>query len=436
MDSSTKIRKIYAREVLDSRGNPTVEVEICLEAGGFGRSIVASGASTGIYEALELRDNEKGRYDGKGVLQAVSNINNVIAPEIIKLGLDSGSQTELDDFLIELDGTDDKSLLGANALLGISMASAHALADAQQIPLYQSLCDGTGNTLPVPMVNIISGGQHADWSLDLQDFLVIPLGALSYREALEWCGDVRRAMGVILRQRGKLPNGVADEGGFGPLLDTNEEALELMTDAFDLSGHSYGLDSDLAIGLDVAASEFCKDNVYTLHCENSDLTSSDMIAMQSRWSNDYPIISIEDALSEDDWNGWSTITNLVGHRIQLIGDDLFTTNITRIRRGIKENAANAVLVKLNQIGTVSETLKVIRFAQQNGFATVVSARSGETEDTTIADLAVATNAGQIKIGSLTRSERLAKYNQLLRIEDQLGDKSRYPGREIFNKYMR
>jgi enolase len=284
-------------------------------------------------------------------------------------------------------------------------------------------------------VNIISGGQHADWSLDLQDFLVIPIGALSYREALEWCGDVRRAMANILRQRGKFPNGVADEGGFGPLLDTNEAALELMTDAFDLSGHGCGRDSDLAIGLDVAASEFYEDGVYTLHREDSHLTSSDMIAMQIRWSNNYPIISIEDALSEDDWIGWKTMTKLVGNRIQLIGDDLFTTNISRIERGIKEHAANSVLVKLNQIGTVSETLEVIRFAQQNGFSTVVSARSGETEDTTIADLAVATNAGQIKIGSLTRSERLAKYNQLLRIEDHLGDKAIYTGRAIFQKYI-
>ena len=435
MTAKTKISSIHAREVLDSRGNPTVEVDVSLEGGGFGRAIVASGASTGTHEALELRDNDIKRYDGKGVLKAVSNVNDLIAPQLVASGLDSADQASVDNFLTDIDGTRDKSKLGANSLLGISMASAHALANAVGLPLYRCLGGLSGQELPVPMVNIISGGQHGNWSVDLQDFLVIPVGASSYKEALIWCSDVRRAMWTLLVQRGKAPNGVADEGGLGPLLSSNEEALELMVDAFTLSGHKGGLENDVAIGLDVAANEFYEDKSYVLHCEDRRLTVQQMISMQVQWTNSYPILSIEDPLYEDDWEGWRKITEHIGADIQIIGDDLFTTNVDRIKKGIEESTANAVLVKLNQIGTVSETLEVIDLAKKEGLATVVSARSGETEDTTIADLAVATGAGQIKIGSLTRSERLAKYNQLLRIEDQLGSEAKYNGRNTFGKYL-
>ena len=435
MTAKTKISSIHAREVLDSRGNPTVEVDVSLEGGGFGRAIVASGASTGTHEALELRDNDIKRYDGKGVLKAVSNVNDLIAPQLVASGLDSADQASVDNFLTDIDGTRDKSKLGANSLLGISMASAHALANAVGLPLYRCLGGLSGQELPVPMVNIISGGQHGNWSVDLQDFLVIPVGASSYKEALIWCSDVRRAMWTLLVQRGKAPNGVADEGGLGPLLSSNEEALELMVDAFTLSGHKGGLENDVAIGLDVAANEFYEDKSYVLHCEDRRLTVQQMISMQVQWTNSYPILSIEDPLYEDDWEGWRKITEHIGADIQIIGDDLFTTNVDRIKKGIEESTANAVLVKLNQIGTVSETLEVIDLAKKEGLATVVSARSGETEDTTIADLAVATGAGQIKIGSLTRSERLAKYNQLLRIEDQLGSEAKYNARNTFGKYL-
>ena len=435
MTAKTKISSIHAREVLDSRGNPTVEVDVSLEGGGFGRAIVASGASTGTHEALELRDNDIKRYDGKGVLKAVSNVNDLIAPQLVASGLDSADQASVDNFLTDIDGTRDKSNLGANSLLGISMASAHALANAVGLPLYRCLGGLSGQELPVPMVNIISGGQHGNWSVDLQDFLVIPVGASSYKEALIWCSDVRRAMWTLLVQRGKAPNGVADEGGLGPLLSSNEEALELMVDAFTLSGHKGGLENDVAIGLDVAANEFYEDKSYVLHCEDRRLTVQQMISMQVQWTNSYPILSIEDPLYEDDWEGWRKMTEYIGADIQIIGDDLFTTNVDRIKKGIEESTANAVLVKLNQIGTVSETLEVIDLAKKEGLATVVSARSGETEDTTIADLAVATGAGQIKIGSLTRSERLAKYNQLLRIEDQLGSEAKYNGRNTFGKYL-
>ena len=435
MTAKTKISSIHAREVLDSRGNPTVEVDVSLEGGGFGRAIVASGASTGTHEALELRDNDIKRYDGKGVLKAVSNVNDLIAPQLVASGLDSADQASVDNFLTDIDGTRDKSKLGANSLLGISMASAHALANAVGLPLYRCLGGLSGQELPVPMVNIISGGQHGNWSVDLQEFLVIPVGASSYKEALIWCSDVRRAMWTLLVQRGKAPNGVADEGGLGPLLSSNEEALELMVDAFTLSGHKGGLENDVAIGLDVAANEFYEDKSYVLHCEDRRLTVQQMISMQVQWTNSYPILSIEDPLYEDDWEGWRKMTEYIGADIQIIGDDLFTTNVDRIKKGIEESTANAVLVKLNQIGTVSETLEVIDLAKKEGLATVVSARSGETEDTTIADLAVATGAGQIKIGSLTRSERLAKYNQLLRIEDQLGSEAKYNARNTFGKYL-
>ena len=435
MKANTKISSIHAREVLDSRGNPTVEVEVTLEGGGFGRSIVASGASTGTHEALELRDNDNSRYGGKGVLRAVANVNEVIAPQLVTGGIDAADQNAVDQFLINIDGTRDKSGLGANSLLGISMASAHALANAVGLPLYRCLGGMSGNELPVPMVNIISGGQHGNWSVDLQDFLVIPIGACSYKEALIWCSDVRRAMWALLVQRGKAPNGVADEGGLGPTLSSNEEALELMVDAFTLSGHESGLDKDVAIGLDVAANEFYDDMSYVLHCENRRVTAQQMIDMQVQWTSSYPILSIEDPLYEDDWEGWRKITEKIGKGIQIIGDDLFTTNVNRIKKGVEESTANAVLVKLNQIGTVSETLEVIALAKREGLATVISARSGETEDTTIADLAVATGAGQIKIGSLTRSERLAKYNQLLRIEDQLGSEAKYNGRKTFGQYL-
>lgn len=431
----TTIARIHALEVLDSRGNPTVEVDLWLAGGAFGRAIVPSGASTGKYEALELRDGDLTRYDGKGVLRAVANVNEIIAPQTVGISLDATNQLEVDELLRTLDGTDDKSKLGANAILGVSLAVAHASANALGLPLYQYLGGELATELPVPMINIISGGQHSDWSLDFQDFLVIPLGASSYSEGLVWCRAVYLAMSRLLAQRNLLPGGVADEGGFGPRLSSNEEALGLMVDAIELAGFKPGVNEDLAIGMDVASTEFHQDGKYTLHTEGRELSSSEMVGLLKKWVNQYPIISIEDGLAEDDWEGWQELTEAVGSQIQLIGDDLFTTNPSRVRIGIDRQAANAVLVKLNQIGTLTETLEVVSTAQRAGFLPVISARSGETEDSTIADLAVATGAGQIKIGSLTRSERLAKYNQLLRIEDQLGGRATYRGRDVFARFI-
>ena len=435
MTPDTKIACIHALEVLDSRGNPTVEVDLRLAGGALGRAIVPSGASTGKYEALELRDGDSARHDGKGVLRAVANVNEIIAPQLIRKSLDATNQPGVDELLRTLDGTHDKSKLGANAILGVSLAAAHASANALGIPLYQYLGGELANELPVPMVNIISGGEHSAWSIDFQDFLVIPVGATSYSEGLLWCRAVYQATSRLLTQRNLLPGGVADEGGFGPRLSSNEDALGLLVDAIDLAGFKAGVSRDLAIGIDVASSEFHQDGKYTLHTEERELSSSEMVRLLKAWVDQYPIISVEDGLAEDDWEGWQQLTESVGSRVQLIGDDLFTTNPGRLQMGIDRQAANAVLVKLNQIGTLTETLEVVSTAQRAGFMPVISARSGETEDTTIADLSVATGAGQIKIGSLTRSERLAKYNQLLRIEDQLGRRATYRGREVFARFI-
>ena len=435
MASGFSIARIHAREVLDSRGNPTVEVEVTLAGGGFGRAIVPSGASTGSHEALELRDGDPARYAGRGTLRAVANVNSVIAPHVCGQVRDSRDQPGLDAALRALDGTPDKSNLGANAILGVSLAAAHAAAHGSDVPLYRYLAGQAGPELPVPMVNIISGGQHSDWSLDFQDFLAMPVGASSYGQALEWCGSVYRSMYTLLAQRGQLPGGVADEGGFGPRLESNQQALDLMTDAIESAGLTPGVDADVAIGLDVAATEFFRDGRYTLHREGRKLTTGEMVELLTAWVNAYPIISIEDGLAEDDWDGWQALADGIGGRVQLIGDDLFTTNLRRLQLGIDRKAANAVLVKPNQIGTLTETLEVVARAQESGFLPVISARSGETEDATIADLAVATAAGQIKIGSLTRSERLAKYNRLLRIQDELGSAASYRGRAVFTRFL-
>ncbi len=434
MATEFNIARIHGREVLDSRGNPTVEVEVTLEGGGFGRAIVPSGASTGRHEALELRDGDPERYGGRGVRQAVSNVNGVIGPRVCARDVDARDQAAVDDVLLALDGTPNKSNLGANAILGVSLGAARAAADGLKMPLYRYLADGRTPLLPMPMVNIISGGQHSNWSLDLQDFLAIPVGAASYGQALEWCGAVYRGMRSLLEQRGILPGGVADEGGFGPMLPANRDALELMVDAIGAAGLKPGVRDDVAIGLDVAATEFFREGWYRLHREGRDLTTGEMVEMLAGWVAAYPIVSIEDGLAEDDWEGWQGLNARVGERVQLIGDDLFTTNPLRLRMGIEREAANAVLVKPNQIGTLTETLEVVSTAQAAGFLPVISARSGETEDSTIADLAVGTAAGQIKIGSVTRSERLAKYNRLLRIEDELGRNGDYAGRTVFERF--
>jgi enolase len=435
MSSARTISRIHAREVLDSRGNPAVEVDMWLSGGAFGRAIVPSGASTGRHEAVELRDGDPERHAGRGVLRAVDNVNGIIAAEICGREIDVTDQPEIDLLLQRLDGTPDKSNLGANAILGVSLAAVHAAAASLGVPLYRYLGGNQATQLPVPMVNIISGGRHSNWSLDFQDFLVIPLGATSYNQALSWCGAVYRSTAQLLSQRNQTPLGVADEGGFGPRLDSNEEALELLVDAIELAGYQPGRDGDLALGIDVASSEFCSDSKYALQREERTLSAADMVSLLEGWVAKYPVISIEDGLHEDDWEGWKQLTEKTGSKVQLIGDDLFTTNPKRLQRGIEEGAANAVLVKLNQIGTLTETLGVVALAQKAGFLPVVSARSGETEDTTIADLAVATGAGQIKIGSLTRSERLAKYNQLLRIEEELGQRAEFWGREVFARFL-
>ena len=421
--------------MLDSRGTPTIEVEVVLQGGAKGRAIVPSGASTGIHEATELRDGDLTRFAGKGVLKAVHNVNEVLGPEIVRHGFRADQQQCVDGLIIAVDGTADKSNMGANAILGISLAMSHAAAMDFEIPLYKYLGGEAGRELPVPMVNMISGGRHASGGLDFQDFLVIPVGAHTYGDALRDCSNVYRAMGELLTQKGIGFAGVADEGGYGLNLKSNEDALTLLTDAIEFAGYAGGIDRDMAIGLDVAASEFFDGARYELKCENRSLTSLELIEMLMDWHRQYPIISIEDGLAEDDWGGWKVLTDRLAPNVQLIGDDLFTTNLDRLERGIVEDIANSILVKPNQVGSLTETLDVVTRAQQANVLTVVSARSGETEDATIADLAVATNAGQIKIGSLTRSERLSKYNQLLRIEEELGAEAIYKGREVFARFI-
>jgi len=435
MPSSTTIAAVRAREVLDSRGNPTVEVDVHLDGGAMGRAIVPSGASTGRHEAIELRDGDPARYEGKGVLRAVAGVNTIIAPAVCG-SMDAADQPTLDEFLRELDGTSNKSRLGANAILGMSLAAAHAAAAASGQPLYRYLGGPDATTMPVPMVNIISGGRHAAAGLDMQDFLAIPIGAETYSDSLRMVVDVYRAVGRVLSQMGPYGYGVADEGGYGPPLPCHEDALGILYDATRLAGYRCARDGDIAIGMDVAATEFIGgDGNYLLRAEGRSFTSTELADLLVHWCVTYPIISIEDGLSEDDWDGWEYLTQQMGASTQLIGDDLFTTNPERLARGADAGIANAVLIKLNQIGTLTETLETVRLAQQRGYLPVISARSGETEDTTIADLAVATGAGQIKIGSITRSERLAKYNRLLRIEEELGERAVFPGRDVFARFL-
>ena len=435
MTNPTNIASVRAREVLDSRGNPTVEVDLSLDGGAFGRAIVPSGASTGRHEAVELRDGDPARYEGLGVLRAVAAVNDVIGPSIAGR-VDASDQTFLDNRLRELDGTANKANLGANAILAVSLAAAHAAAAATGQPLYRYLGGPDATTLPMPMVNIISGGRHAAGGLDMQDFLAIPLGAETYREALRMVVAVYRAVGRVLSQTGTYAYGVADEGGYGPPLPCHEDALGLLYDATRLAGYRCARDGDIAIGLDVAATEFAVgDGSYILRAEGRSFTSIELADLLVHWQLTYPIISIEDGLSEDDWEGWQYLTGKMGRATQLIGDDLFTTNPGRLAQGADLGIANAVLVKPNQIGTLTETLETVRLAQERGYLPVISARSGETEDTTIADLAVATGAGQIKIGSITRSERLAKYNRLLRIEEELGERAQFAGRNVFARFL-
>ena len=423
---STRIAAVHAREVLDSRGNPTVEVEVRLSGGAFGRAIVPSGASTGAHEAVELRDGDPARYGGKGVLRAVANVNGEISAAL--LGRDASDQVGLDRTLIDLDGAPNKSRLGANALLGASLAVAHAAAAAQGVPLYRHLGGPTAHILPVPLVNILNGGKHALDSTDFQEFMIAPLGAPTFAEALRWAAETFHALGALLHARG-FATTVGDEGGYAPSLATNEAAIGLVLEAIERAGYQPG--EQIAIALDPAASELWADGAYRLSREGRTLSSDDLIGFWADWVARYPIISLEDGLAEDDWAAWTALTARIGDRIQVMGDDLLVTNTERLARGIRERAGNAILIKLNQIGTLTETREAVEMAQAAGWRAIVSHRSGETEDTTIADLVVALGTGQIKTGSVSRSERIAKYNRLLRIEEELGAEAVYAGRSAF-----
>ncbi|MCC7103904.1 MAG: phosphopyruvate hydratase [Chloroflexi bacterium] len=422
----TIVADVRGRQVLDSRGNPTVEVEVELEDGAVGRAIVPSGASTGAHEAVELRDDDAAVYGGKGVLTAVTNVNDTLGPAIV--GSDILDQASIDLQLLELDGTPNKSRYGANAILGISLACAHAGAASLNVPLYRYLGGAGARTLPVPMMNILNGGKHAENSADFQEFMVLPVGATSFAQALQMGTEVYHALRRVLRERG-MSVSVGDEGGYAPSCATNREPLELITQAIEQAGYKPG--TEIALGLDVAATELYQDGTYHLPREGACFTSEQLVDYYASLVDAFPIISIEDGLSEDDWEGWAVLTGRLGKRVQLVGDDLFVTNPERLRRGIEQHAANSILVKVNQIGSLTETLSAIETARRARYTAVVSHRSGETEDTTIADLAVATNAGQIKTGAPARSERVAKYNQLLRIEAQLGSGALYPGRDAF-----
>ncbi|WP_026609841.1 phosphopyruvate hydratase [Methylocaldum szegediense] len=426
----SKITEVWAHEVLDSRGNPTIAVEITLESGATGSAMVPSGASTGTREAIELRDGDKARYLGKGVLRAVENVKTTIRSAI--LGMDAEDQTAIDQKMIELDGTENKGRLGANAILGVSLAAAHAAANDAGKPLYAYLNRNGEFLLPVPMMNIINGGAHADNSIDMQEFMILPVGAPSFREALRYGAEVFHALKKILAERG-LGTGVGDEGGFAPNLPSNESAITVILEAIERAGYKAG--EDIYLGLDVASSEFYRDGIYTLESENKRFNSAEFTDYLAAWVDKYPIITIEDGMAENDWDGWKRLTDRLGNNIQLVGDDLFVTNPSILKQGIEARIANAILIKVNQIGTLTETLEAIAIAQQAGYAAVVSHRSGETEDTTIADLAVATCVGQIKTGSLSRSDRIAKYNRLLKIEEQLGAKARYAGRRAFRQTL-
>jgi enolase len=422
----TLIREIYAREILDSRGNPTVEVEVLLESGFVGRAGIPSGASTGAFEAVELRDDDSGRFLGKGVLKAVHNVNGIIAPELI--GYNALDQVEIDSLMIDLDGTHNKGKLGANAILGVSLAAAKAAAAALGLPLYRYIGGVNAKQLPVPMMNILNGGKHADNNVDIQEFMIMPVGAKSFGEAFRMGAEVFHNLKKVLKNKG-LNTSVGDEGGFAPNLESNAQAIEVIIRAIEKAGYSPG--DEIGIALDSAATEFFADGKYHLKGEGEVKTSQQMVEYYSGLADKYPILSIEDGLAEEDWEGWALMTRELGERIQIVGDDLFVTNTDRLIRGIGGNTANSILIKLNQIGTLTETLDCIEMAKRAGFTAVVSHRSGETEDTTIADVAVAVNAGQIKTGAPSRTDRVAKYNQLLRIEEELGAAARYTGRNVF-----
>ncbi len=423
----TQIDHIHAREILDSRGNPTVEADVILVDGAVGRAAVPSGASTGEHEAVELRDDDPKRFGGKGVLRAVKNVNEVIAPKL--KGMSAFDQSKLDRVLIELDGTPNKSNLGANALLAVSMATARAAANHQKLPLYRYLGGAGANTLPVPMMNIINGGAHADNNVDLQEFMIVPVGAPRFSEALRMGAEIFHTLKSVLKKKGYATS-VGDEGGFAPNLKSNEEAIETIIEAIAQAGYRAG--ENVLLALDPAASEFYDDNAYVFKKSDGRRLSSDqMVAFWQEWAAKYPIISIEDGMAENDWDGWKALTDAIGQRVQLVGDDLFVTNTKFLQKGIELGVANSILIKVNQIGTLSETLECIELAKSHRRTAVISHRSGETEDAFIADLAVATNAGQIKTGSLSRSDRIAKYNQLLRIEEELGAAAIYPGRSAF-----
>ncbi|ATD55779.1 phosphopyruvate hydratase [Clostridium chauvoei] len=426
MKDYCEIVDVVARQIIDSRCFPTVEVEVYLEDGTMGRSAVPSGASTGMYEAVELRDGDKDKYMGKGVLKAVENVNDTIAEELI--GCNVYDQTYIDKMLIELDGTDNKGKLGANAILGVSLAVANAAANSLGMPLYQYVGGVNAKVLPVPMMNIINGGSHADNSVDLQEFMVMPAGACCFSEALRMCAEVYHVLKKILNDKG-YSTGIGDEGGFAPNLKSNAEAIEVILEAIEKAGYKPG--EDMFIAIDAASSEYYKDGKYVLENEGKTLTATEMVDFFEDWVNKYPIISIEDGMAEEDWEGWKLITERLGKKVQLVGDDLFVTNTERLERGIEMGVANSILIKLNQIGTLTETLNAIEMANRAGYTAVISHRSGETEDTTISDLVVAVNAGQIKTGAPARSERVAKYNQLLRIEEELDDVAEYRGKKAF-----
>jgi enolase len=423
---TTLIEDVIAREVLDSRGNPTVEVEVFLDGGAIGSAIVPSGASTGAHEAVELRDDDRQRYGGKGVLSAVKHVNEVIRPEL--LGTDAVDQVSIDRLLIDLDGTPNKGRLGANALLGASMAVAHAAAESLALPLYRYLGGAGARVLPVPLVNILNGGKHAIDSSDFQEFMIAPLGAPSFREALRWAAETFHALGALLHERG-FATTVGDEGGYAPSLESNEAAISLVLEAIERAGFAPG--TQIAVALDPATTELLSDGNYVLAREGRTLSPDEMVAFWLDWLDRFPIVSLEDGLGEDDWDAWRALTEQAGRRVQVVGDDLLVTNTGRLARAIEQRAANSILVKLNQIGTVTETLEAVDMAHRAGWTAVISHRSGETEDTTIADLVVALNTGQIKTGSMSRGERIAKYNRLLRIEEELADAAEYAGRRAF-----
>ncbi len=422
---------VLGREILDSRGNPTVEVEVALSDGSQGRAAVPSGASTGAFEAVELRDNDAKRYMGKGVKDAVEHVNNEIADALI--GLDATQQRDIDEFMLDIDGTENKGAMGANAILGASLAVAHAAAESSNLPLYRYVGGAGAHTLPTPMMNILNGGVHADNNVDFQEFMIMPVGAETFTEGLRWCAEIYHTLKKVLHDAG-LGGGVGDEGGFAPNLKTNEEPLKYISEACEKAGYKPG--SDIMFAMDPASTEFYKDGKYVLAGEGRELTSEEMVDYWAALVEKYPIISIEDGMAEEDWDGWKLLTERIGDKVQLVGDDLFVTNSKRLAKGIELGCANAILVKVNQIGSLTETLEAIELAKTHGYACVMSHRSGETEDTTIADLAVATNCGQIKTGAPARSDRVAKYNQLIRIEEELDTQAQYAGIDAFYNIKR